>query len=141
MKTYCIPPSTLPPGSTVWAYLRDNGVQSEERSVVQQRMEIDAYCMLHGLNLVKVFVDIAKSGANLSGRSVILEMINLIDDPDQCPNGLLMIDINRLGRSQKDVSLIVSKLRKQRIVIHSLSVPFFGDLFFMITGLMEASDL
>lgn len=132
--------STLPEGSTVWAYVRDNGVQDKDKGVTQQRNTIEAYCKLQGLKLEKVFEDVAKSGASLTGRNGIQELLALVGDPNQHPVGVLIVDVNRLGRNIHDVSRIVSKIRKQGIVIHSLSELFLEDLSFMVNNSGEASQ-
>jgi hypothetical protein len=39
MPDYIVPPTTLPPGSVVWGYLRDSGGDAQEQSVHQQKAE------------------------------------------------------------------------------------------------------
>lgn len=133
MNTPTLSISSLPHGSNVWAYLRNN---CEDEELAQQQAKIEAYCALHRLNLVKVFVDTAKSGTSLKRRSGILELLDQVDVPDQRPDGLLITDISRLGRKAKDISFIASKLHRQEIVIHSLKEPEFNKLFFLMLEFM-----
>ena len=54
MSNYTPPPPELSPGSTVWAYLRDSGGPTQDRSVSQQRDVLEAYCQRRGLTLTLV---------------------------------------------------------------------------------------
>ena len=77
MTDHISPPSSLPPGSTVWTYLRDLERPSQERSIGQQETEIKEYCQRHGLVLNMVFADEARSGGSTVGREQFNEMIDM----------------------------------------------------------------
>ncbi len=137
MNTNSFPLSSLSQGSNVWAYLRNSRLQDDkDEGIAQQQAKIEAYCALHGLNFVKVFVDATKNSAGLKRRIGILELLDQIDVPEQCPDGLLVTDISRLGRKAKDISFITSKLQQQKIVIHSLKESEFNKLYFLMLEFM-----
>ena len=117
------PPSTLPPGSTVWTYLRDSGGPTQDRSVQQQRDLIIEYCAQHGLILLlPPFEDIHKTGGTTKGRNDFDYMMSLSAVKDQRPIGLLLWNFARFSRGGPyDSQLYKSVLRHRGIVIHSLT--------------------
>lgn len=116
------PPATLPPGSTVWAYLRDSGGPTQERSVQQQREMLIEYCNQHKLILSRSpFEDVHKSGGTVQGRDNFDYMISLSATSEK-PNGLLIWNFARFSRGGPyDAQLYKSILRHRGIVIHSLT--------------------
>lgn len=123
MTDYIPPPSTLPPGATVWAYLRDSGGMSQEQSVSQQREAIKTYCAQHQLIIAHLFTDEAKSAGSVIGRDAFNDMIDLSRDPDLRPAGLLLWNFARFARDLDDSSYNKAIIRKQKIIIHSLTDP------------------
>lgn len=115
------PPSTLPPGSTVWAYLRDSGGENQDRSITRQLEVILIYCAQHRLELVHVYRDEARSGTTTAGRDDFMRMINQADRQDHNPNGLLLWSFSRFGRNLDDSQYYKSRLRRNDIIIHSLT--------------------
>lgn len=116
------PPATLPPGSTVWAYLRDSGGPTQERSVQQQREMLVEYCNQHKLILSRPpFEDVHKSGGTVQGRDNFDYMISLSATSEK-PNGLLIWNFARFSRGGPyDAQLYKSILRHRGIMIHSLT--------------------
>lgn len=123
MTDYLPPPSTLPPGSIAWAYLRDSGGPSQERSVGQQKAEIEAYCQRHGLSLTLVFADVARSGGSTTGRDQFNEMVDMSKHESTRPAGLLIWNYARFARDLDDSQFYKSTLRKRGLTIHSLTDP------------------
>jgi DNA invertase Pin-like site-specific DNA recombinase len=123
MIEHILPPSSLPPGSIVWAYLRDSGGDAQEQSVTQQEAEITAYCKRHGLMLAILYKDVAKSGGSTIGREKFNEMIDKCGGTDSKPSGLLLWNFARFARDLDDSSYFKALVRKQGIVIHSLTDP------------------
>lgn len=123
MSSHIRPPLSLPPGSTVWYYLRDSGGPLQERSVGQQRSEILEYCQQHGLILSMEFSDIAKSGGSITGRDQFNEMIYLSQHIENRPDGILIWNYARFARDLDDSQYYKAMLRKQGIIIHSLTDP------------------
>jgi site-specific DNA recombinase len=116
------PPSSLPAGSTVWAYLRDSGGPTQERSVEQQREMILEYCTKYNLILsLPPFEDVHKSGGTTQGRNDFDYMMSLSTSSEK-PNGLLVWNFARFSRGGAvDSQLYKSILRHRGIVIHSLT--------------------
>ena len=123
MPDYMPPPSTLPPGSTVWAYLRDSGGSAQELSVQQQRDELQQYVDRHGLVIRHIFADVAKSGTSTVGREAFGDMLDMVKDPELRPVGLLLWNYARFARELDDASYYKAFIRKQGTVIHSLTDP------------------
>ena len=122
MPSYIPPPASLPAGSTVWAYLRDSGGPSQGESIARQRSEIQQYCTHHGLRLVHVFQDEARSGGSLDGREQFDQLIDQSARPDH-PAGLLIWDFARFSRSLDDSGYYKAVLRKHGLVVHSITDP------------------
>jgi|GEM_PF-485855 len=121
MTDYIPPPSSLPPGSSVWAYLRDSGGTAQELSVKQQESVIMAYCARHSLILTRLFADEAKTASTDKGRDMFAEMIDVTARPQDRPAGLLIWSLSRFARNQNDSPYYRAMLRKRGVVIHSLT--------------------
>ncbi|GAB4504347.1 MAG: hypothetical protein Fur0043_13410 [Anaerolineales bacterium] len=123
MPDYMPPPSTLTPGTIVWAYLRDSGGPAQEQSVPQQEAEVRAYCKRHGLILARVFADVGKSGGSVNQRLNFLEMIDLTQDATIRPAGILVWNFARFSRDVDDADFYKATIRKRGVVLHSLTDP------------------
>ena len=114
------PPAALPPGSTVWAYLRDSGGPTQDRSIDQQRNELLEYCQKHGLVLARIFEDVHKSGGSIKERDEFLRMMTLA--AHEKPQGLLIWNFARFSRGGPyDAQLYKATLRSYGVTIHSLT--------------------
>ena len=120
MATYLPPPSGLPSGSTVWAYLRDSGGPTQGESIERQRTEIQNYCARYGLALVHVFEDEARSGGSTAEREQFDEMISASTKSSR-PAGLLLWDFARFSRSVDDSGYFKAVLRRTGLIIHSIT--------------------
>lgn len=120
--SYIPPPATLPSGSTVWSYLRDSGGESQGESIDRQRTEIREYCARHGLRLIQEFVDEARSGGSVDGRGDFDRMMDASSKGNHA-DGLLIWDFARFSRSLDDSGYYKAVLRKNGLVIHSLTDP------------------
>lgn len=123
MTSYISPPSTIPANSLVWAYLRDSGGPTQDRSVGQQKQEIEDYCEQHHLTLGLVFADEAKSGGDTAARDQFNEMMDMSVHQSTRPHGLLLWNYARFARDLDDAQYYKATLRKRGIVIHSLTDP------------------
>jgi site-specific DNA recombinase len=121
MGDYTKPPEGLPPGSIVWAYLRDSGGPGQEQSVPQQEAEIRDYCTRHELQLVEIFADVAKSGGSDVGRDEFYNLIDQAERSDQQPGGILVWNFARFARDLDDSNYYKARLRKNGIVVHSIT--------------------
>lgn len=117
------PPSTLPHGSTVWAYLRDSGGEGQDRSVERQRQSLQAYTNQHNLILARIYQDVAKTGTTTAGREDFQHMISDTRDPNQRPHGILLWNFARFARNTDDGIYHKAVLRNRGIIIHSLTDP------------------
>jgi site-specific DNA recombinase len=120
MNQYIDPPSTLPPASRVWTYLRDSGGPTQGESIERQLEEIKGYCTRHGLILEKTYIDTARSGGSTSGRERFDDLIRESAEPDHA-TGLLLWDFARFSRSLDDSGYYKAILRKNGVVIHSIT--------------------
>lgn len=124
MPDHQLPPSNLPPGSIVDAYLRDSGGEGQDRSIQRQREAIQAYCQQHGLVLRHVYADAAKSGGSTAGRDQFDRMIASTRDPEARPVAILLWNYARFARDLDDSTYYKALLRSKRgILIHSLTDP------------------
>jgi DNA invertase Pin-like site-specific DNA recombinase len=123
MSDYIPPQKELPPGSIVWAYLRDSGGDAQEQSVGQQKAEVKAYCDRYGLALTQFFQDEAKSGGNVIKRDAFNDMIDIAANPDNRPAGILLWNFARFSRDLDDSNYYKALLRKQGIIVHSITDP------------------
>ena len=123
MPDYMPPPAALPPGSMVWAYLRDSGGDGQEQSVPQQKAEIQAFCRRHNLLLGHIFADVARSGGSVIGRDAFNDLVDMVKDPNLRPRGLLLWNFARFARELDDSSYYKALIRKQGVAIHSLTDP------------------
>lgn len=137
------PPTTLPPGSTVWAYLRDSGGPTQDSSVEQQRAVIEEYCNKHGLVLIHPpFEDVHKSGTSTKNRTEFEYMMSLSASERLRPKGLLIWNHARFSRGGPyDVQFFKSTLRQRGIIIHSLTdkIPE-GKFAPVIESLIETAN-
>jgi len=134
------PPFELRPGSKVWAYLRDSGGDSQEQSVSQQCHEVEDYCNTNGLLLVRIFQDEARSGGSSHGRVAFLEMIDESYAPEH-PNGLLVWNYARFARDMDDSAFYRALLRKNGLIVHSLTDPIpTGEFSRVIESLIDYAN-
>ena len=136
MSALMPPPSTLPPGSIVWDYLRDSGGNAQEMSISQQAQEMENYCKKYGLINVRTNRDVARSGASTAGREAFLEMIDLIRDPHLRPQGLLVWNFARFARDLNDSVYYKFTLKKANVILHSLTDPVFEGPYGVIMEML-----
>jgi site-specific DNA recombinase len=123
MPSLIPPPSTLPPQSTVWAYLRDSGGDGQDRSVQRQLNTLQEYANQHNLILARVYKDIAKTGTTTAGREDFQKMIAATKQEENRPDGLLLWNYARFARNLDDATYHKALLRKRGIIIHSITDP------------------
>jgi DNA invertase Pin-like site-specific DNA recombinase len=121
MPDYMPPPSELSPGSTVWVYLRDSGGSAQEMSVKQQQDEVERFSAQYGLIIRHIFADVARTGTTTVGRDAFNDMIDMVEDVELRPDGLLLWNFARFAREMDDASFFKGLIRRNRIVIHSMT--------------------
>jgi len=121
MSDYMPPPPELSPGSTVWVYLRDSGGSAQELSVKQQQDEVERFSAQYGLIIRHIFADVARTGTTTVGRDAFNDMIDMVEDAELRPDGLLLWNFARFAREMDDASFFKGLIRRNRIVIHSMT--------------------
>lgn len=87
------------------------GRQVEEGlSLDAQKAKLEAYCALYDLELVEVFVDAGKSGKSMDRPELQRALAVLADGT---VDGLLVIKLDRLTRSVRDLGELVERSSKQ----------------------------
>ncbi len=117
------PPTTIPPGSIVDAYLRDSGGPRQEASTEQQLAEIVSYCQQYGLALRNKFIDVAQSGGSTVSREAFNKLIDTSRSPETRPHALLLWNYARFARDLDDAIYYKALLRNRDVIIHSLTDP------------------
>lgn len=117
------PPSTLPAGSIVDAYVRDSGGPRQDASTDQQIAEIETYCQKYGLTLRHKFADVAKSGGSTSTRDEFNNLIDVSRRVEDRPHGILLWNYARFARDLDDAIYYKALLRNRNIIVHSLTDP------------------
>ena len=118
---YSPPPLGLSAGARTWAYLRDSGGPSQEKSVDQQEEETLAYCKRYNFNLVNILRDVARSAGSVVGRDEFMKMVELSEDKSIRPQPILIWNFARFARDFDDSIFYLSTLRRSGIIVHSLT--------------------
>jgi site-specific DNA recombinase len=124
---FTFPSCPLPPGSSVWAYLRDSGGGTQDLG--SQRAYLLAYCDYYRLTLIRLFEDGAVSGGSVVGRDQFELMITLARSHGRpAVDAVLFWDIKRFARNQLDSQFFKADLRKRgyRLVSLSDDIPDSG---------------
>lgn len=125
----------LPPGSTVWGYLRDSGGDRQERSIDQQREILEAYCERHQLVLDAVYADEARAGAAADDRAGLTALLAAVEESyplirdkakreraaQKMRHGIVFWSLSRLARDSVLSTLTRADLRARGLTIASLS--------------------
>lgn len=122
--SFDFPDCPLPPGSSVWAYLRDSG--GETQDLTSQRAYVLGYCEYHRLHLARLFEDGAISGGSIAGRDefeLMVELSRLEKRP--VVDGIIYWDIKRFARNVLDSQFYKADLRRRgyRLISISDNIP------------------
>ena len=96
--SFIFPDCPLPPGSSVWTYLRDSG--GETQDLASQRAYVLAFCEHYRLQIIRPFEDSAASGGSTLGRDefeLMIELARLEKRP--IVDGIIYWDIKRFARN------------------------------------------
>jgi DNA invertase Pin-like site-specific DNA recombinase len=102
-------------------YLRDSGGSAQELSVKQQQDEVERFATQYGLIIRHIFADVARTGTTTVGRDAFNDMIDMVEDAELRPGGLLLWNFARFAREMDDASFFKGLIRRNRIVIHSMT--------------------
>lgn len=95
----------------------------------QQKAELINYCQRYGLVIAHIFADIAKSGGSVVGRDAFLDMVDMSADAELRPDGLLLWNFARFARDLDDSSYYKALIRRNGLVIHSLTDPIPDGIY------------
>jgi site-specific DNA recombinase len=120
-------------GSSIVAYLRDSGGESQDLSICQQESAIQEWAFRNGLTITKIFKDEAKPGSSLIGREDFSKMIHYLRAAKQPEAGLVIWNYQRFSRSLDDSQFYRADIRRHGYLFYSLndSIPEgpIGKLF------------
>lgn len=88
-------------------------------SLDAQKAKIEAYCGLHGLDLIAIIEDAGISGKTISKRPGIQEVIARLQDGEA--SGLVVVKLDRLSRSTRDILDFVDRTEKNGWELHSIN--------------------
>ena len=103
------------------AYIRvsTEAQASEGVSLEAQEAKIRAYCQLHDMELVRVFIDAGVSGKRASNRPALQEALNCVFRGGA--QALVVYKLDRLARNTVDALTIAEQLDKAGVSLHSLT--------------------
>jgi site-specific DNA recombinase len=105
-------------------YVRVSTVkQVEGTSLTTQKEHIEAYCKMHGHELVQIFADEGKSGKQGSNRPQYDFMLKRVDS-DENLNGIIVASLSRFGRGLSEVVDVEAGLRAKGKVFISIKENF-----------------
>ncbi len=115
------PPSFLPAGSLIYAYLR---YSSDNQSIESQERALRAWCDENKIILARTFKDEAKSGATVAGREDFLKLFHTVIDPTLTPKpaSVLIWSWSRFSREVADAEYYKARIRYEaRVQVWSLT--------------------
>ena len=128
----------LPPGSLVWAYVRDSGGDTQDLSVQQQVQAIHNYCKRFDLVLVYTFIDEAQSGGSVVGRDAFDDLIHLAHQDPPPVDGIVVWSFSRFARNLLDAQFHKADLRRRGYELVSLTEDLpDGDYAPIIEALID----
>lgn len=133
----------LPPGSSIYAYLRVSGEDQAERGtpIAGQRQELERYIQAHGLVLAHIpFIDEARSGSSTTGRDAFLHMIQAAHN-DHRADGVVFWSWARFARDETDAHFYKADLRRHGLTVWSLTddVPS-GEFEYVFEAMIHWKD-
>ena len=114
------PPGPFPTGAALVAYLRDSGHEDQELSLTQQENAILEWAAQHGYTITRIFRDTAP-GSRADNRPQFQEMIRYLRAHPKGETGLVIWKWNRFARQIDDAQYYRAFLRRNGIIIHSLT--------------------
>jgi len=88
-------------------------------SLEAQRAKLDAYCRLYDLELVGIYADEGASASSMIGRPALQEALTAVRSG--AADGLLVVALDRLTRSVRDLSIILDECSKRGWALMSVS--------------------
>lgn len=109
----------LRPGARLFAYLRDSGGAGQERSVIEQRLDVERYVAQRGWLVVEWFVDTAIASGNYAKRNEFAALLDAsLRDPPPV-DGVITYTFSRFGRDDFDSPYYRLELRRHGVQVVS----------------------
>jgi DNA invertase Pin-like site-specific DNA recombinase len=115
------PPAALPPGTKVYAYIRDSGGANQELSVTRQIGEITRWANQHELTVTEFFTDEERSGRTTRKREELAKLMLRFRAGGIQERGLIVWAYSRFARNAIQSQLYRSEIRSLGFVFHSLT--------------------
>lgn len=113
--------SPFPPNSSVVAYLRDSGHETQELSILEQERSIRTWCEENQLLLTHVFKDEARPGSSVTKRFAFIEMIDYFEKGSPVEKGVILWSMDRFARNVDDAQFYRASLRRLGYQIYSIT--------------------
>ena len=120
MNGMTAPPSSLPPGSKVFAYIRDSGGTDQELSTARQIKEITRWASEYQIVITQFFTDEARSGRTMRKREQLAIMLEQLRGGVE-ERGVVVWSYDRFARNAAHSQLCRSEIRSLGYVFHSLT--------------------
>ena len=120
MNGMIAPPSALPPGTKVFAYIRDSGGVDQELSVERQIKEITRWAAEYNLVITQFFSDEARSGRTMRKREQLAFMLERLRNGAE-ERGVVVWSYDRFARNASHSQLYRAEIRSLGYVFHSLT--------------------
>jgi DNA invertase Pin-like site-specific DNA recombinase len=115
------PPPSIPPGTIVALYARDSGGNDQDLSTEQQTTEFMKWCQTYGIIPGKIFIDQARKGSTVVGRTKFLEMMHHFRSGEAQEKAVIIWKYSRFARDVNDSAYYRADLRRLGYIIHSLN--------------------
>ncbi len=106
---------------TTYGLLRDSGGIRQDKSVAQQRQEIEELCQHYGVDLAHLFGDEARIEATTVGRDALEDLLYLTKQDLRPVDGIIFWSFARLARDQIDSQFVKAELRHRGYILYSMT--------------------
>jgi site-specific DNA recombinase len=113
----------LQPGDRIYAHCRDSGGNAQERSVAEQRAEIERYAAAHGLIIAGWYIDEAVASGDYARRSDFQAMLDACRQTPPPVAGVVTYAASRWGRDEYDAAFYRIELRRHNVQVLSITDP------------------
>jgi DNA invertase Pin-like site-specific DNA recombinase len=112
--------SPFPPGSYIFAYLRDSGHEEQDLSISQQETEIRLWAQANNLVVTRFYKDEARRGSSDVGRDDLHAMMNAFRHGCS-ERGVVVWKYNRFARNMDNAQFYRAEIRSRGYIFHSLN--------------------
>lgn len=103
--------------------------EHQRYSTENQQLAISEYAALHGMRIVKTYVDAGKSGLNISGRLELQKLLEDVKRKDIEFKAVLVYDVSRWGRfpDPDEAAMYEQSCKRQGVQIIYCAEQFKND--------------